>query len=70
MLNLHNLLGIGCATRTISHLKKQQKYATNILIRFKSTCMSCLNQRVLINNHYKQPFLYQFIRNKSYNKYV
>ena len=62
MLNLHNLLGIGCATRTISHLKKQQKYATNILIRFKSTCMSCLNQRVLINNENYTYLLYDLFR--------
>lgn len=62
MFNLQRQLGISCG-RTISQLIKQQKDAADILVRSKSTCMSCLNQRIL---NTKKPFQYQIVRNKSY----
>ena len=61
MFALNRKIGAGC----LSKLIKQQKDVSEIVLRSKSTCISCLNQqqRLLVNN--RNTFQYQTIRNKS-----
>ena len=47
----------------LSHLIKQQKNVSEIMLRSKSTCLSCLSQQGLLAN--SKTFQYQAIRNKS-----
>jgi hypothetical protein len=60
MFNLNRKLGINC----VSQLIKQQKDVCEIIVRSKSSCISCLNQRLITNSN-KKPFQYQIVRNKS-----